>query len=46
MTHVERRNDVAHRGQRMSETDARESLGAVEGLWLWLNESAVLARPQ
>ena len=39
-THVKRRNDVVHLGQALDRESAEDSLRAVHGLWLWLNEAA------
>lgn len=39
-THLERRNDVVHRGQALDEDSARASVELVEAFWIWLLDSA------
>ena len=41
--HLERRNDVVHRGQAVDQTSAEESLEVVEAFWEWLNNEALRA---
>lgn len=34
--HLDRRNDIAHRGQEVDPASARASIEVVTDLWLWL----------
>jgi hypothetical protein len=40
MTHIARRNDVAHGGASVDRESAERSLQVASDLWLWLNEAA------
>lgn len=42
--HNKRRNAIAHRGQTVSEDDARASLDVITDLWTWLNNAAGATR--